>query len=420
MNIIRLQPDITGTVDWPTLSTSKKSVITVGVFDGMHKGHQEVIRTVVERAKQERCFSVVIMFDPRPAFVHGYAAEHGGAEVPEDVHDTQALTGVDERLRIMSAMHVDYVIIVDYNLEFAAKSYRFFLGQLVGKMGMRTLVLGEDARLGANREGTIAKIHMLSEGTGVFELVVLSDQGGHVRVPDLALVPAPVDRGEPEDPLADMSNAERRAWTKSMQSKEVRRYSSTNVRYLLAQGRMRAASEILGRPHGVEGTVIHGEERGRAIGFPTANVEEPTDGYLPVDGVYAGWLIDLGPESDYEATQRPFMEMDDASEDGISHPYSSGGVEHRLAPHSPYRWPAAISIGTKPTYSDKTGLHERVLEAYAITDDNPDLYGHRVRCEFVEFLRPQIKFDTTQELVDEMTDNVQETTRIIQGEIANM
>lgn len=412
MNIIRLQPDITGTVAWPTLSASKKSVVTVGVFDGVHRGHQSVIKETVRITQREKCFSVVIMFDPRPAFVHVYAAKNGGMEPTSDVQDTQKITGVDERLRMMNALHVDYVLIVRYDLEFAAKSFRFFLGQLVGKLGMRTLVLGEDARMGANLEGTVESIGRLAEGTGVFELVVVPDHGGHVFVPQQAAPRMPEGRGEPADPFEGLNKAEQRALTKRLNSKKVRVLSSTNVRWLLGQGRIMAANDVLGHTHGVEGTVVHGEERGRTIGFPTANVETPIDGYLPVDGVYAGWLIDLGPADEYDESQRAYSEAPEAGAEPISQQYTSGGVENRLAEHSPYRWPAAISIGRKPTFNEQSGHDERVLEAYALTDDWLELYGHRVRCEFVGFLRPQIKFDSADDLVAELKRNADETREL--------
>ncbi|MFR0604454.1 riboflavin kinase [Bifidobacterium pseudolongum subsp. globosum] len=412
MNIIRLQPDITGTVAWPTLSASKKSVVTVGVFDGVHRGHQSVIKETVRIAKREKCLSVVIMFDPRPAFVHAYAAKNGGMEPTSDVQDTQKITGVDERLRMMNALHVDYVLIVRYDLEFAAKSFRFFLGQLVGKLGMRTLVLGEDARMGANLEGTVESIGRLAEGTGVFELVVVPDHGGHVFVPQQAAPRMPEGRGEPNDPFEGLNKAEQRALTKRLNSKKVRVLSSTNVRWLLGQGRIMAANDVLGHTHGVEGTVAHGEERGRTIGFPTANVETPIDGYLPVDGVYAGWLIDLGPADEYDESQRAYSEAPEAGAEPISQQYTSGGVENRLAEHSPYRWPAAISIGRKPTFNEQSGHDERVLEAYALTDDWLELYGHRVRCEFAGFLRPQIKFDSADDLVAELKRNADETREL--------
>lgn len=413
MNIIRLEPDEGGNVAWPTLSTSRKSVVTVGVFDGVHRGHQAVIRRTVELAKAHNSFAVVVMFDPRPAFVHTYAKTHAGIGVPDGVHDAQAISGVDERLRMMDELGVDYVLIVHYDLAFAAKSFRFFLGRLVGKVGMRTLVLGQDARMGAGLEGDVKKIGTLAQATGVFELDVVDDNGGHVRVPADFTPQAPEGPGEPADPLEGMSKAERRAWSKRVNAREVRELSSTNVRWLLSQGRIADANRILGHLHGVEGTVTHGEERGRTIGFPTANLVAPIDGYLPVDGVYAGWLIDLGSEEAYAQSQRPFGDLDDGGVASIAQPYTSGGVESRLAPHSPYRWPAAISIGRKPTFNEDSGHDERVLEAYAVTDDWLELYGHRVRVEFARFLRPQIKFDSAQALVDELKRNADETLKVV-------
>lgn len=304
MDIFRLTPAADGNVAWPTLSTSKKSVVTVGAFDGLHVGHHAVIEETVRQARKLDAYSVVIMFDPRPAFVHAYAKAHAGKDVPAGVHDPEAITGVDARLRMLSRMHVDYVLIVRYTIAFSEKSFRFFLGQLVGKLGMRMLVLGEDARMGANLEGDIKKIRTLAEATGVFELEVVTNQGGTVRVPERFTPTAPNEPGEPGDPLEGLGKAERRAWSKKHNAREVRNQSSTNVRYLLSQGRVQAANEILGHAHAVEGVVEHGEERGRTIGFPTANIAEPMEGYLPVDGVYAGWLVDLGPADEYERDQQ--------------------------------------------------------------------------------------------------------------------
>ena len=173
------------------------------------------------------------------------------------------------------------------------------------------------------------------------------------------------------DPLANATKAERRAWSKKNQAKAMRAWSSTNVRYLLAHGRIQDANAILGVPHAIEGKVVHGEERGRTIGFPTAQSRLGNTGIHSCGRRLCRWLVD-----------------------------------------GDNRWPAAISIGTKPTFSEKTGLHERVVEAYAITGDWLDLYGHNVRVEFVGFLRPQVKFDGPDQLVAELKRNVEETKRL--------
>ena len=406
MDITHLTPDAEGSIEWPSFSNDKKAVVTLGAFDGMHLGHQAVIKRVVELAHQHDAFSVVILFDPRPAFVHGWVISHHGEEPAVQNVDAEALTSVDDRLHRMEQFGVDHVLVVHYTLAFAAMSYIFFLGRLTGKLGMRTLTLGSDAAMGANRAGDVKAIENLALATGVFQLEVVDDRGpGETRVPANAQPVMPTGHGEPTDPLEGASKAERRAWSKKNQAKLVRVWSSTNVRYLLGQGRIKDADTILGHPHAVEGIVVHGEERGRTIGFPTANLSDNVAGYLPVDGVYAGWLVDLGSktaESDHA----------EAASDGISQQFDSSSVDARLADHSPYRWPAAISIGTKPTFNEATGMNDRVVEAYAITDDWLDLYDHQVRVEFTGFLRPQIKFDSAQDLIDELKRNVEETKRI--------
>lgn len=395
MNVMHLTPQADGTVEWPSPGNSIKTVVTVGAFDGMHLGHQAVIARVVELAKRYDALSSVILFDPRPAYVHAWAAAHEGVEPDATKVDAVALTSMDERLRRIEQLGVDQVLIVHYTLAFAAKSYVFFLGQLTGRLGMRTLVLGSDAAMGQGRKGDVKAIANLAAATGVFELDVVDDLGpGHVRVPAHAEPHMPGEYGEPKDPLEGMSKAERRAWSKRNNAKLTRVWSSSNVRYLLSQGRIVAANAVLGHPHSVEGVVVHGEERGRTIGFPTANLGDEIHGYLPVDGVYAGWLVDLGTAGDSDA---------------------DGSESTRLRADSPCRWPSAISIGTKPTFSEKTGLHERVVEAYAIRDDDAgwlDLYGHRVRVEFVGFLRPQVRFDGPDALVAELGRNVEETRRL--------
>lgn len=428
MNITNLVPDVNGLVNWPTLSVNRKSVVTVGSFDGMHQGHRAVIGRTVELAKRNNAFSVVILFDPRPSVVHQYAKTHQGQQPPADIADPERLMDVDQRLRVMDELGVDHVLLVRYTLAFAAKSFRFFLGQLVGKLGMRTLVLGQDAHMGAGRTGDVKAIENLALATGVFELDIVDDRGpGYTRIPQDVAYTAPEGQGEPKDPTAGMTKAQMRAWSKKHQAKQARVWSSSNVRYLLSQGRIKDTNAILGAPHAIEGTVVHGEQRGRGIGFPTANLGTQIDGFLPVDGVYAGWLVDLGEPKNGDDVQDSTTSADAADQasqdvarpdaaiaDGttpaasIPRPVDLASIRSRLAPHSPYRWPAAISIGTKPTFEVEAGELERVVEAYAVTDDWLDLYGHRVRIEFTGFLRPQIKFDSVDALKAELAVNAKQ------------
>ncbi|EIK86640.1 bifunctional riboflavin kinase/FMN adenylyltransferase [Gardnerella greenwoodii] len=414
MKVIDIRPDANGMINWPTLSAERKAVVTIGVFDGMHKGHREVVRRTVELAHRHGAFSVVIMFDPRPSVVHANPDLYDdfgdfNTDLPED---SDALTSVRQRLRVLSELDVDHVVIVRYSLAFAAKSYRFFLGQLVGKLGMRALVLGSDAALGARRAGNIQAIRELSKATGVFELIEVEDLGpDDVRVPDPIVREVPKGSGEPEDPAEGMNKAEYRAWSKSMPNKKVRAWSSTNVRWMLATGRVKAAREILDQPHRVEGTVVHGDERGRELGFPTVNLGEKIEGYIPVDGVYAGWVVDL--DSDNKNEMRP-------TKSTVPDVSVLRRDELHLGVHSPWRWPAAISIGTKPTFNaDGEDEAERTVEAYGLFDDWKDLYGHRVCIEFASFLRPQQTFDSVDELKNMLKANVEQVREITDAEAEN-
>ncbi|MCI1902260.1 MAG: adenylyltransferase/cytidyltransferase family protein [Bifidobacteriaceae bacterium] len=346
-------PDEKGVIAWPTLRIKQRSVITVGTFDGVHLGHQSVLRRTVDLAKSYGSLSVAILFDPRPALVHSYAAAHDGAEIPEPeaTQDDEVISSVDQRIKWIEALGIEHLIVVHYNVAFGSQSYMFFLGQLTAKLGMRTLVLGADARLGAGRKGDIEAIDRLAQATRMFELDVVDDRGpGFTHVPN-----------------GEVNGVE--------VSKQVRIWSSSNVRHLLMEGDVAQAATILGRPHIMEGTVVHGEQRGRTLGYPTANLGGNVEGFMPADGVYSGWLVDCDDE---------------------------GSELHR--------YPSAISIGTKLTFEAEIGKQTRLLEANAVTDEWIDIYGHHIRVEFIDHLRGQMKFASVDELIAQMKKDVAAST----------
>jgi riboflavin kinase/FMN adenylyltransferase len=154
------------------------------------------------------------------------------------------------------------------------------------------------------------------------------------------------------------------------------RISSSGIRERLSAGDVAAAARDLGRPHRVEGVVVRGQRRGRALGFPTANLETPPHTAIPADGIYAGWLVSLDP----------------------------GGGEQE-------RWPAAISVGTNPTF-DGT---ERSVEAHALDRDDLDLYGTHVAVDFVARLREQVRFGSVDELVAQMRRDVDAARTLLAG-----
>lgn len=151
---------------------------------------------------------------------------------------------------------------------------------------------------------------------------------------------------------------------REVQAQDHRRISSSLVRESLAYGEVARAAELLGRPHAVRGEVVHGAKRGRELGFPTANLETTPEGLLPEDGIYAGWLVD---------------EVDGA------------------------RYPAAISVGTNPTFDD---VLARQAEAYVLDRTDLDLYGHTVELLFVERIRGMVAFEGVEKLIAQMTDDV--------------
>ena len=216
------------------------SVVTIGNFDGVHRGHARVISRVVSLAEEHGLRSIAVSFDPHPIQVHR----------PEVAHHDIMSQGA--RRHYMCLLGLDDYLLMHYSLEFAQQTPEEFVKTtFVDGLNARYVVIGDDVRFGRNNSGDLNTMRELGEKYG-FEVVVV------------------------EDLMVD----------------ENTRCSSTRIRQLLLEGNMPAATELLGRHHMMAGEVVHGLARGRELGFPTANLDFEARGLLPADGVYAGWLVD--------------------------------------------------------------------------------------------------------------------------------
>ncbi|MGW4898691.1 bifunctional riboflavin kinase/FAD synthetase [Kitasatospora sp. NPDC004240] len=295
-----------------------RSVVTIGSFDGVHRGHQLIIDRAVERARDLGARSVVVTFDPHPS------------EVVRPGSHPPLLAPHARRAELIEDLGVDAVLVLPFTAEFSQESPETFVRQvLVDALHARLVIEGPNFRFGHRAAGDVALLAELGR-TADFE----------VDVVDLQVRGAAGD-GEP--------------------------FSSTLTRRLVAAGDVTGAGEVLGRPHRVEGVVVRGAQRGRELGYPTANVETVPHSAIPADGVYAGWLIADGE-----------------------------------------RMPAAISVGTNPTF-DGTA---RTVEAYAIDRVGLDLYGLHAAVEFLVYLRGMEKFDSIEALLDRMADDVKRSREL--------
>ena len=217
---------------------SKRSVVTIGAYDGVHRGHQAVIGQVRNEAQQLGCQSVVVTFDKHPASVVR----------PESA--PKLLTDLDQKLELLQQTGIDATLIVEFNRERSTEDPALFVKRvLVDTLRAQVVVVGEDFHFGFNRGGNVA---MLRELGKQFDF----------QVEPVKLIARPDGVEEP--------------------------VSSTSIRRALAGGQVEIATNLLGRAYEVRGVVVNGDKRGRIIGFPTANVEVPNAMCLPADGVYAG------------------------------------------------------------------------------------------------------------------------------------
>ncbi|GAB3563072.1 bifunctional riboflavin kinase/FAD synthetase [Arthrobacter alkaliphilus] len=296
------------------------SVVTIGNFDGVHRGHQQVLTQLLRTAGQHGARSVVVTFDPHPALVHR----------PDSA--PELLMGLQDKLDALADTGVDAVLVMKYNLALAAMTpEEFVVKVLLDGLHAAHVVVGHDLRFGVGNSGDVGTMQELGKELG-FGVHVVNEFGAEG-------FPVHADGGTD------------------------RRCSSTWVREALAEGDVETAAAVLGRPHRMRGEVVHGAARGRALGFPTANLDHRATGYVPADGIYAGWLVD----------------------------------------ESGTRWPAAISVGSNPTFDGVS----RQVEAHVI--DRPEeavedfnLYGQTVVVEFTARLRGMVAYRGPEALVEQM------------------
>lgn len=278
------------------------SIVTVGTFDGVHAGHRAIMDTVLKKAQKRKGRSVIITFDPHPR------------EIINSVQDSiRLLTTLHERREILEELGIDLLVVIPFDRDFSLLSSEEFVRDVIyEKIGVSEFVIGYDHQFGRNREGTIETIEQLGEELGFDSYVVSKREVGAKTV------------------------------------------SSTAIRDILKeQGDVRLAAELLQRRYRLNGVVIHGDKRGKKIGFPTANIKpEHPKKIIPKNGVYA--------------------------------------VKMRLgkAWHS-----GMMNIGVRPTFDGE----EQALEVHLFNFDK-DIYGMEIQVRFFERIRDEMKFSGVDEL----------------------
>jgi riboflavin kinase/FMN adenylyltransferase len=289
--------------------------LTIGSFDGIHIGHQELIRELNFSAHQAGGRSIVLTFHPHPAVI---LRGRTGAFY---------LTPPDEKTELLDKLNVDIVVTFPFTYELSQSSAREYVSLLKRHLGFQQLWVGYDFALGKGREGNVPYLQVLGE-----------EFGYSVHV---------VDPVKCEDQIV----------------------SSSLIRKLIGEGAVIDANKFLGRYYRVAGEVVHGDGRGKKIGIPTANLETGDEKLIPGAGVYA----------------------------------CRAKINDKF-------WPAAVNVGTRPTF-ESTDQRSHV-EAY-ILDFSDELYGQKIALDFVERLRGEVRFDSVEELLRQIYIDVDQTREII-------
>jgi riboflavin kinase/FMN adenylyltransferase len=287
------------------------SCLTIGYFDGVHRGHRHLIGQASAFARRQGLRAVLVTFYPHPNVVLR------GAE-------PFCLSTREEKLALLAELDLDLIVIQSFTPGLAQTKAHIFVERLVQDVGMVSLWVGPDFTLGYRREGDIVFLQQAGLERSFAVNVVQHKYG----------------------------------------------ISSSLIRQALRQGDVELAARGLGRPYRLQGPVVIGAQRGRSIGFPTANVEVPAERAIPANGVYAAWA--------------------------------------RLDPPGQELYRAVVNIGTRPTFDN--GL--RTIEAHLL-DFARDIYGQRLSLDFVAYLRPEQRFDSVEALVAEIQRDVERARELL-------
>ncbi len=289
-----------------------RPVMTIGNFDGVHLGHQDLLRRVMEDARSRGGSAVVLTFEPHPLKIlaPGFAP--------------RLILARKDKLALLRRVGIDFVVIQRFTSSFCALSPHDFVSRYLVRLGVERLWVGGDFRFGKDRAGTVRELMTWGPAAGI----------------EIEVVPA----------VADSDRA----------------ISSSRIRALLAEGRVDIARRQLGRCHFIEGSVVKGHQRGRELGFPTANVRGRTE-VVPGNGIYAT-LVQVGGRRMHSVT----------------------------------------SIGVNPTF----GSGPRTIETH-ILDFKEDLYGRRLQVFFVERLREERNFPSVEGLVGQIEEDIVHARRVL-------
>jgi riboflavin kinase/FMN adenylyltransferase len=294
----------------------KSSWVTIGSFDGVHRGHQALINDMVSDAHGHGGSAVVVTFHPHPAVVL------------RSIQSPFYLTSPEEKSDLFAQEGIDYTITLRFDRQLAALTAFDFVKQLSDHLGMRQLWVGNDFALGRDRQGNVPALIEIGKQLGytVHSISPVS-LGGNI-------------------------------------------ISSSRIRQRLSEGNVAEVAQLLGRWYSLSGPVIHGDGRGKNLGIPTANLEIPKERLLPAFGIYATWTW-LGDK----------------------------------------RLPSVTNIGIRPTFENKSGQPQ--IESHLL-DFDKDLYGQSICLEFVEYLRPEARFDSIQALIEQMQKDIQRSREVLQ------